>query len=116
MCIDFAKKDKDRLLKELDVLTGENELDDLEGDDIEKACELTSELSFIEQIERGMKSITLTLIALNYLIKGTSENEIREELKKESWFFGHQLLTRWSWVSAQKRAILKGQSFFQRSP
>ena len=111
LCIDLAKKDKNGLLKELDGLAGENELDDLEGDDLEKACELNSELSYIEQIERGIKSITLTLIALNYLIKGTSEDEIWAELKNESWFFRHELLTRWSWVSAQKRAILKGRSF-----
>ena len=111
LCIDLAKKDKNRLLKELNGLTGENKIDDLEGDDLEKACELTSEISFIEQIERGIKSDTLNLIALNYLIKGTSGDEIRDALKDESWIFRHELLTRWSWVSAQKRAIQKGRSF-----
>ena len=111
LCIDFAKKDKNGLLKELGGLTGTNKIDELEGDDLERACELTSELSDIEQIERKIKSDTLTLIAVNYLIKGTSGDKIREELKEETWFFRHEILTRWNWLSAQKRAIQKGRSF-----
>jgi len=114
LCIEFSKTDRNRLLEELKGLTRKNEineLDELEGDDLEKACELTSELSDIEQIERKIKSDTLTLIALNYLIKGTSGGKIRDELKKEPWIFRHEVLTRWSWVSAQKSAIQKGRSF-----
>ena len=111
LCIDFAKKDKDGLLKELKGLTEENKVGELEGDDLEKACELTSELSFIAQIEQGIKTNTLNLIALNYLIKGTTGDQIRNDLKEESWIFRHELITRWNWISAQNKAMQKGRSF-----
>jgi len=111
LCVEFSKTDRNRLSKELGELTRENEIDDLEGDALERACEVTGELSSIEGIERQIKSDTLNLIALNYLIRGASREQIIDELKDESWFFKHEVLTRWCWSSAQKKAAQKGDPF-----
>jgi hypothetical protein len=111
LCIEFSKTDRNRLLRELKELTQAHEIDELEGNALEKACEVASELLSIEGIERQIKSDTLSLIALNYLVKGCSGGQIIDELKNESWFFKHEVLTRWSWSSAQKKAAQKGHPF-----
>ncbi|MDP2840334.1 MAG: hypothetical protein Q8O11_09775, partial [Syntrophales bacterium] len=56
LCIEFSKTDRNRLLKELGELTREHDIDELEGNALERACEVTSELSSIEEIERQIKS------------------------------------------------------------
>jgi hypothetical protein len=111
LCIELSKTDRNRRLKELKELTREQDIGELEGSALERACEITSELSSIEGIEQQIKSDTLSLIALTYLIKSASRDQIIDELKKESWFFKHEVLTRWSWSSAQKKASQSGHPF-----
>jgi hypothetical protein len=111
LCVEFSKTDRNRLLQELKELTREHEIEELEGNTLEMACEITGELSSIEGIERQIKADTLSLIALNYLIKDVSRDQILNELKEDDWFFKHEVLTRWSWSSAQKKALQKGASF-----
>jgi hypothetical protein len=110
-CSEFSKTDRNRILSELGDLTKDAQLDELEGSDLTKACELTSDLSSIDSLERKLKSDTLTLIALDYLIKDASREQILAELKGENWLFKHEVLSRWAWLSAQKAATQKGRSF-----
>ncbi|MCX5841469.1 MAG: hypothetical protein NTY16_08460, partial [Deltaproteobacteria bacterium] len=78
---------------------------------ISKIDALRDELSSIEYIKRQIKSYLFTLIAIGHVIKGDSRDQIISELKKEDWFFKHEVLTRWFWMSAQKNAAQKGASF-----
>lgn len=109
--IEFSKTDRNMIFKKLGDLTHKHEIDELEGNDLEKACELTSMISSIEKIEQQIKSNTFSLIALNYLIKGASRDQIIGELNNENWFFKHEILTRWCWSSAQKKVAEKGYLF-----
>jgi hypothetical protein len=84
---------------------------ELEGNDLEKACELTSDLSFAEGLAQSIQKDTLTLIALHYMMKGVSIEQIMADLNEEGWHFKHEILTRWCWSSAQKKATQKGRSF-----
>lgn len=111
LCVELSKTDRYCLLDELNHLSQGGDIEELDGCDLDRACEITSELDHIEKTEIKIRADILSLVALNYLIKGYSREQIISELKNEKWHFKHEVLTRWCWSYAQRKAAQNGSIF-----